>query len=71
MAIDTARKRKSAATVGAVWNGPSVVPTGAIDQADRQHVAWSYSGILAGAAGVTAVWGGCGGGPIIGNLKTL
>lgn len=30
-----------------VYNGPSVVPTGSIAQADRQHIAWSYSGILA------------------------
>ena len=51
MAIDTERKRKSAATVATIWNAPSVVPDGTIAQADRQHIGWSYSGILAQAAG--------------------
>jgi hypothetical protein len=51
MAIDTERKRKSAATVSAVWNGPSVVPDGTIDGPDRQHIGWSYSGIAASAPG--------------------
>ena len=46
MAIDTAQKRASAATVGAVWNGPSVIPDGTISQADRQQIGWGYSGIL-------------------------
>lgn len=49
MAIDSEQKRKSAATVAMIWNGPSVVPDGTINQADRQHIGWSYSGIAAGA----------------------
>lgn len=51
MAIDSEQKRKSAATVAMVWNGPSVVPSGTIAGADRQHIAWSYSGIAAAAPG--------------------
>lgn len=51
MAIDSEVKRKSAATVGAIWNGPSVVPNSTIDQADRQHIGWSYSGITADEPG--------------------
>lgn len=47
MAIDSERKRKSAATVAAVFLAVSVVPSGTIEQADRQHIAWSYSGIAA------------------------
>lgn len=47
MAIDSEVKRKSAATVAAVWNAPSVVPNSTIDNPDRQHIGWSYSGIVA------------------------
>lgn len=46
MAIDTAVKRASAATVMVPFP-PSVVANGSIDAADRQHSAWSYAGILA------------------------
>ncbi len=52
MAIDTEQKRKSAATVAAVWLVVSVVPSGIIAQADRQHIGWSYSGILAAAPAI-------------------
>lgn len=49
MAIDTAQKRASLATVANPWNGPSIIPDGSLDQGDRQQVGWSYSGILAAA----------------------
>lgn len=54
MAIDTAQKRKSVATVASYWNAPSVIADGSFNQADRQHIGWSYSGILAGAAVIEA-----------------
>lgn len=46
MAVDTEQKRKSVATVGTVWNPPTVVVDGSIDGADRQHIGWGYAGIL-------------------------
>ena len=58
MAIDSKLKRMSA--VGArrlPWMRrftPS--PESSVDQADRQHVAFSYRGILAGAPLVTTFW---------------
>lgn len=48
MAVDTEQKRKSAATTGPPINAPVVIPNSGIDQADRQQIAYSYSGILAG-----------------------
>lgn len=51
MAIDSEQKRKSIATVATPWNGPSIVPSGSFDQADRQHIGWSYSGIAAATPG--------------------
>ena len=48
MAIDTETKRKSIASIGAMFIGSVVVPTGSFDQADRQVIGYSYSGILAG-----------------------
>jgi hypothetical protein len=51
MAIDTANKRYSACWVGLPWRGILPFPDGTIDQADRQHIAFLYSGIL--ASGVT------------------
>lgn len=47
MAIDSATKRASIAAIGLRPVGPSVIPTGGFDQADRQVIAYSYSGILA------------------------
>lgn len=47
MAIDTAQKRRSAAGVPFLPLGPAVTPDSAKDQAWRQEVAWSYSGIAA------------------------
>ena len=55
VAIDTEQRRKSAATVFSVFNGPSVVPSGTIAAADRLHIGWSYAGI---AAATPAVAGG-------------
>ena len=48
MAIDSEVKRRSIAAIANPWNGPSVVPDGTIDNFDRQAIAWSYAGILAG-----------------------
>lgn len=50
MAIDTATKRASIAAIGLLAVGPTVVPTGGFDQADRQVIAYSYAGILAAAS---------------------
>ena len=50
MAIDTAEKRYSAIHVTMPWRSASPIPSGAIDQADRQTIAFLYSGILAGGA---------------------
>ena len=48
MAIDSARKRKSAAQM-AVSHGPvTVVPDSSIAAADRQAIGWGYYGILVG-----------------------
>ena len=44
MAIDSAQKRASAATVSSVWAGPSVISDGSFDAADRAHIGWSYGG---------------------------
>jgi hypothetical protein len=50
MAIDTRRKRASVAALGLAFLGPSIVPDATLEQADRQAVAHSYYGILAGSA---------------------
>lgn len=41
MAVDTLSKRVSA------LNKSLPIPDGTLDAGDRQHIAWSYSGILA------------------------
>lgn len=51
MAIDTAAKRSSALDYEEVWQFGIPFPDGTISQADRQHLLWGYSGILA----VTAI----------------
>lgn len=49
MAIDTAQKRRSALGIGQPWMVVPPAPDGSVStQADRQHLAFSYSGILAG-----------------------
>ena len=46
MAIDSERKRKSAAQM-AVSHGPvTVVPDGSFSAADKQTIGWGYYGIL-------------------------
>ena len=44
MAIDTAQKRASAMLVGLPFRGPLLVPDATIDDSDRAHVAYLYSG---------------------------
>lgn len=48
MAIDSRNKRSSAINVASPWRSMLPLPDGTIDQADRQHAALHYSGILAG-----------------------
>ena len=48
--LDTRSKRASSVQILAPWMLAPVLPDGSIAQADRQHIAWSYSGILATAA---------------------
>jgi hypothetical protein len=55
MAIDTRQKRASAMTVCTCWYPPAVQPDGSFDQADRQNIGWSYTGILAGGPPVSAI----------------
>ncbi len=55
MAIDTAVKRKSLAAVPLPHMGPVIVPSGGLDQADRQAVGYGYAGILASGGGPPAV----------------
>lgn len=47
MAIDTRNKRASAIGIGLPWRAAYPLADGTIDQADRQHVALLYAGILA------------------------
>lgn len=49
MAVDTAAKRFSAVHVSAPWRGLGYFPTGTVDAAERQAVAYLYSGISASA----------------------
>ena len=48
--LDTRSKRASSVAVFASWQVSPVLPDGTISRLDRQHVAWTYSGISAGAA---------------------
>ena len=50
--LDTRSKRASSVQIMAPWMLAPVLPDGSIAQGDRQHTAWSYSGILATAAAV-------------------
>lgn len=45
MAVDTRRKRFSILTLGNIIQPVSLTPDGTIDQGDRQHLLWGYSGI--------------------------
>ena len=55
--LDTRARRASSVQVLAPWLASPVLPDGAIGQGDRQHMAWSYSGILAGAPAATPTSG--------------
>jgi len=54
MAIDTRNKRASAIDIESPWRDSLPLADGAIGQADRQHAAFLYSGILADAPVVAA-----------------
>jgi len=47
MPVDSRNKRSSAIAIASPWRGQLALPDGAIGQADRQHAAFHYSGILA------------------------
>lgn len=51
MAIDSERKRKSAAMIGPPINAPVIVPDGTIAKEDRQTIGWGYYGITAASPG--------------------
>lgn len=51
--MDTRNKRSSAINVGSPWRGMLPAPDGTVAQADRQHAAFLYGGILAGSNVVT------------------
>lgn len=50
MPVDTRSKRASALSALRSWILTPPLPDGTLDQGDRQHVAFMYSGILAAAA---------------------
>jgi len=50
MAIDTAAKRRSAASAGWPFTPPGVTPDAAKPAAWRQQAGWGYSGVAAGEA---------------------
>ncbi len=43
--LDTRSKRASSVQVLSPWALAPPAPDGLIDRADRQHIAWTYSGI--------------------------
>ncbi len=47
--LDTRSKRASSVAWGLSFVAAPVLPDGTLDQGDRQHVAFTYSGIAAGA----------------------
>ena len=57
MSIDTAAKRSSALDHEEPWQFGIPFPDGTISQADRQHLAHTYSGILMAAAAATPTHG--------------
>lgn len=50
MALDTRSRRASSVNLWKPYVIALVLPDGTLSQGDRQHTAWDYSGILAGAA---------------------
>lgn len=67
--MDTRDKRASAITVGSPWRLTLPVADGALDQGDRQHVAYFYRGILAGAAVADQPAGVCIAGQYLTNIS--
>ena len=53
MAIDTAQKRRSAATVGSVFHPVTITPDGTFDRTQRQNIAWVYAGVVVGPPPIT------------------
>ena len=47
--LDTRSKRASSVQILKPYALDLVLPDGALDQGDRQHIPWAYSGILASA----------------------
>ena len=47
MAVDTRDKRSSAIAVSSPWRNRLPLPDSTVDQGDRQHTAYYYSGVLA------------------------
>ena len=48
MAVDTRQKRFSILTLGNITQPVVLTPDGTLDQSDRQHLLWGYSGIVWG-----------------------
>ncbi len=53
MALDTAQKRRSAATVGNVCHPVTTTPDGTFDRPQRQNIAWVYAGVVVGPPPIT------------------
>jgi hypothetical protein len=45
MALDTASKRASVASVARPWRPTALFPDGTISVGDRAHIGWNYSGL--------------------------
>lgn len=69
MPIDTRSKRASSVQMLVPSMVAPVFPNGAITQNDRQHIAWAYSGILAGPPTPVSVRLGRRGGKMLGYDK--
>jgi|SRR3990167_7407597 len=54
--LDTRSKRASSVQILVPWVLAPLLPDGTIAQGDRQHIAWTYSGILAVAGGYVAIF---------------
>jgi len=54
--LDTRSKRASSVAILSPSNHNPVLPDGTIGQLDRQHIALSYSGILAAGAAPGKPW---------------
>lgn len=55
MAIDSAEKRRSAASAGIPWLIPGVTPNASKDAEWRQQSGWSYSGIPAAVPAIPII----------------